>query len=461
MSPQGGRQASGKGAGSNAAGRAPARRLGLLLFGVSFVLLFLIVAISEGVGDPGIPDGDVILVEEAPGDTGNITQAEFERALKQAAAQGQLPKTPKPGEPQYDELKESAINNLLEFVWLEGLAEEMGISVTDQKVQKELKKLKDESFQNEAEFKKFLKEANFTQADVDRQVKLQVLSTEIQEDLQGRAPKPTQKEIEAYYEAAKATQFTQPPTRSIRQVKNKDRKKAKQAREELAKANTAKDWERVAKKYSEDAATKENGGLQEGIAEGSLGEPLDKAVFNAPEGQIEGPLESQGSFYIFEVQNATAETNQPLSEVEAQIKSQLEQQAEQEYFNAFVGNFNQTWMGRTFCDEDYLTERCANFKGDGRPSTAPPGCYEESPEGGEPEACPAPVFQLIPALPGSVTPLEPQGQPLAQRPRPLPEEEAGEGAAGLPPGAVPPTGAPPSEAPPSEAPPSEAPPSGE
>jgi foldase protein PrsA len=460
VSPQGGKQASGPGAGSAADGRAKARRLGLLLFGTSFVVLFLIVAISEGLGDPSVPEGDVILVEEVPGDAGNITKAEFDRALKQAAAQAQLPKPPKPGDPQYEELRESAINNLLEFVWLEGLAEEMDISVTERRVQKELKKLKSESFKNEAEFKEFLKESGFSQADVNRQVKLQVLSTEIQEDLQGQAPKPSQSEVESYYEAAKATQFTQPPSRSIRQIENKDRQKAKAAREELAKGNTAKDWERVAKKYSEDAATKGNGGLQEGVTEGSLGEPLDKAVFNAPEGQIEGPIESQGSFYVFEVQNETEETSQPLSDVEAQIKSQLEQQAEQDYFNTFVADFNQTWSGRTYCVEGYVTERCANFTGDGRPATAPPGCYEENPEGGEPEACPAPVFQLVPALPGSITPLEPQGQPLAQRPRPQGGDEASEAPTGLPPGAVPPpTGEtpPPSEAPP----PAEAPPPSE
>jgi parvulin-like peptidyl-prolyl isomerase len=445
QSSKGGRQASGAGAGKEAAGAAPARRRGLLIFGLAFLVLFLIVAISEGIGDPSIPEGDVILVEEAPGDAGNISQEEFDRALKQAAAAAQQPKPPKPGDPQYEEMKESAINNLLEFVWLEGLAAEMDITVSDRKVGKEFKKLKNESFQSEKEYKEFLKEAGFSQADINRQVKLQVLSTEIQEDLKGRAPKPSSSEIENYYEAAKATQFTQPASRSIRQIKNKDRQKVKAAKEGLAKGNTAKDWERLAKKYSEDAATKENGGLQEGVTEGTLGEPLDKAVFNAPDGQVEGPLESQGSFYVFEVQNATAESTQPLGEVEAQIRSQLEQQAEGEYFNAFVNDFNQTWTGRTFCDEGYVTERCANFEGDGRPPTADPGCYEANPET-EPEACPAPVFQLIPALPGSVTPLEPQGKPLAQRPRPMEEEEeeAG-GAAGLPPGVVPPTGAPPAE----------------
>ena len=101
-----------------------------------------------------------------------------------------------------------------------------------------------------------------------------------------------------------------------------------------------------------------------------------------------------------------------------------------------------------------MVERCANFKGAGHPATAPEGCYEANPKGVAPEACPAPVFQAIPALPGTVTPLEPKGKPLAQRPRPPGEEkeEAAAGLEGLPPGTVPPTG---EEAPPEEAPPAE------
>ncbi len=101
-----------------------------------------------------------------------------------------------------------------------------------------------------------------------------------------------------------------------------------------------------------------------------------------------------------------------------------------------------------------MTERCANYKSNGRSKTAPEGCYEANPKA-PPEACPAPVFQLVPALPGSVTPLEPKGKPLAQRPRPAEEEKAeeAEGLEGLPEGAVPPTEAPPAEEapPPAEA----------
>lgn len=446
MSPQGGRKATGSGGGS-ASDRIAARRLGLLIFGVAFVVLFAIVAISEGIGSPDVPDGTVAIVEQAPGDTGEITQAEFDHALEQAAAQAQLKKVPKPGDPQYDELKETALNALFEAIWLQGLAEEMGITATDAELEAELKKLKDESFQSDAEFKKFLKEAKYTQEDVDERVLLQKLSGDIQAQLTEEVPKPTEKEVENYYEAAKTTQFTQQPSVDLRLIVNKDKAKAEEAQAALQKDNTAANWKKVAEEFSEDSATKANGGEQKGVAEGSLEEPLEADVFAATEGAIEGPVDAPRGFTVFEVTKSAGETVQELKDVSSQIQTSLSQRAEQDFFNAFVSGYNAEWAQRTFCAEDYLTERCANFESSGHPSTAPPACYEADPDGGRPEACPAPVFQLIPAMPGTITPLEPRGRPLAQRPQPLGGgEEAAGGATGLPGGgAVPPTGAPPAE----------------
>ena len=451
MSPdRGGRKASGKGGGRSASkrparpeGPVAARRLGLLIFGVAFVALFAVVAISEGIGDPSIPDDAIILVEDAPGDSGEISKAEFDHALVLTAAQGGQ-KVPKPGTKQYEELEEAATSSLVESAWLEGQAEEMGITASDQKVEKEFKKLKQENFPKKAEYQEFLKEAKFTQEDVNERVKLQILSTEIQEKLKEDPPIPSDDEIEDYYEAAKATQFTQPPSRDVRLIVNKDRQKAEQALAQLEKANTAKDWAKAAKQFSEDAATKDKGGLQNAVAEGTLEEPVDAAVFAGVEGQLEGPLKSPKGFTIFEVQNSSPETVQELKAVEGQIKSQLAQQLEQEDFNVFVSDFNDRWLSRTFCASGYVTERCSNYESDGHPSTAPPACYEAEPKGGRPEACPAPVFQLVPAQPGTVTPLAPQGNPLAQRPVPAGGGDAAPEEPGA--GAVPP----PSEAPPSE-----------
>jgi parvulin-like peptidyl-prolyl isomerase len=446
---QGRRRTAGKGKDGSAKGpsREAVRRFGLAVFGTAFVVLFAIIAIAEGLGDPSVPSDAVAVIEDAPGDTGEVTQAEFDHALEQAAAQAQMKKTPKPGDPQYEEMKEAALSAIFESIWLQGLAEEMGITVSQKELDAELKKLKDESFQSEAEFQKFLKEAKYTQEDVDERVKLQKLSGDIQAQLTREAPKPTSSEIVDYYEAAKATQFTQQATRDVRLIVNKDRAKAEAARSALDGDNTAKNWAKVAKEFSEDPVTKESGGLQKGIVEGTLEEPLDKAVFGAQEGVLEGPIDAQRGFTVFEVSSSDPEAVQELKAVEGQIQSSLAQRTEQEFFNAFVATFTVEWTERTFCAEGYEIERCANFKGDGHPATAPPACYEADPDGGRPGACPAPVFQLVPAQPGSITPLEPQGRPLAQRPYPVGgAEEGATGTTGLPEGATPPpTGVPPAE----------------
>ena len=164
------------------------------------------------------------------------------------------------------------------------------------------------------------------------------------------------------------------------------------------------------------------------MQEGTLEEPLNAEIFSTPEGQVEGPTKGKGGYVVFEVVNSTPESVQELKTVESQIKSTLAQRDEQEYFANFVASFQIEWSQRSFCASEFTTERCANFKGSGHAKTAPEGCYEANPKGGLPEACPAPVSQLVPALPGTVTPLEPKGKPLAQRP--IPKVEPGKEAAG-------------------------------
>ncbi len=449
MSPDRGRKGtSGKGGGGKASGPLAARRLGLLVFGVAFVALFAIVAIAVGIGDPSIPSGDAVVVQDAPGDVGHVPVSKVEHAIELAAAQAGEKTTPKPGDPKYDETKETAVNSVLEGIWIQGLANQWGIEVSDKELDAEIKKVKKESFKSEAEFQKFLKESHYTPADVRERVLIQMLSKQLQEQLKEKAPTPSQSEVENYYDAAKATQFTTKPSRDVRMILTKKRDKAQEAADALAKDNSAKNWTKVAAKYSEDPTTKKSGGLQKALQEGTLEEPLNAEVFSTPEGQLEGPTEGKGGYVVFEVVNSTPESVQDLKTVESQIQSTLAQRDEQEYFTNFVSSFQTEWKNRSFCTSDYTTERCANFKGNGHPSTAPEGCFEANPKGGLPEACPAPVFQLVPALPGTVTPLEPKGKPLAQRP--IPKQEAGEeaeGATGLPEGAVP---APTEEAPPAE-----------
>lgn len=179
------------------------RRFSLLAFLALFVLLFVSFAIVQGLGSPGVPQGSVAIVEGVPPDLGFVTDAEFHRALAQSAAQSQIEPIPKPGEDQYDTLREAALRSLFDPIWIRGQAEEMGISVTPEEVGEELETLK-QNYKTEREYKEFLAASDSTTADVEKLMETQLLSTRIGERVEEGASPPSESAIEDYYAAAKS-----------------------------------------------------------------------------------------------------------------------------------------------------------------------------------------------------------------------------------------------------------------
>ncbi len=402
------------------------RRLALLGFAALLVLLFVGFAVAQGIGNPSVPSGDVAIVEDAPEGIGTVSEEQLKHAIVIAAAAGQIKPVPKPGSGKYEELQETALGEIFDTIWIQGLGEEMGFSVTPKEVEQELEKLKKQAFKTEKQYEEFLEESHYTSEDVNQRVKVQIYNTKIQEQLKEESSVPSSSEIEEYYEAAKSSQFTTPESRDIRIVVNKDKGKAEEAKAALEKDSSVKSWEEVAKKYSTDPSTKGKGGLQSGVSEGQLSEPLNAAVFETDQGDLGGPVPEPRGYVVFEVATIKKEKTSSLEEVKSQISSQLEQQASQQTFSSFLSNWNSTWKSRTFCADGFEIERCANYpakKQLEKAREANKACYEASPE--EPaEACPAPVIQVKPAQPGSVSLLEPEGKKLAQLPRPAGEESA-------------------------------------
>lgn len=424
----------GKPQGDRAAGR---QRLALILFGALFVLLFAGFAIGEGLGSPSVPSGDAAHISSMPSEFANISEGQVKRAtLRQLAEANPVPK---PGSDKYEEAREKALTELIEGTWLRGESEELGISVTGKQIEEELATIKKQNFPTKKAFDEFLKKSRFTLDEVNALIEIQIATKEIQDRINTEAPKPSASAISAYYEAEKASQFTKKESRDVRIVLNKDKSKVEAAKKALEEDSSPANWKKVATKYSSDTTSKSKGGLQEGISEEFLQGPLKAAVFDSATGELAGPVNFQGNYVLVEVVKLNPGKVQNLDEVKAQIESTLRQQAQQEYLSEFVADYESKWRSRTTCAEDFLIEKCANYKGDGRPANAPPACYEANPKTPA-EDCPAPVTPISPALPGSVTVVKPKGEPFPQRPRPEGLSETGEAATELPPGTPSPTG---------------------
>lgn len=398
-------------------GSSGAQRLGLVLFATVFIALFVVFAVAQGIGAPSIPAGDIALVTNVPAELGHISEADYKKSLEQQEAQAGLKKAPKAGSKKAEELHTAAVGELLNTAWIIGEAEELGIKVTPKEIEAKLAEVKKESFKTEKAFQEFLKESHYTEEDVNQRIELQILSTKIQEKVSKEAPATSEGEAEEYYENEKASQYTKKPSRDVRVVVNENKKEVEAAQKALEADNSEASWKKVTKKYS--PTTEANAGLQKEISEEFLTEPLKKDIFTAATGELVGPVKQEKNYLLLEVVKLHPEEVEPFSKVKSTITTTLTQQGQEKYFSEWISStFQPKWTSRTHCASGFMTEQCGNYKGSGHPASAAENCYEANPKTPITE-CPAPVIQTSPALPGTVTRLEPRGEQKVQRPRPV------------------------------------------
>ena len=96
----------------------------------------------------------------------------------------------------------------------------------------------------------------------------------------------------------------------------------------LAKAKAGEDFAALAKQYSEDPGSKDNGGLiPEEFGRGRMVKPLEDAAFSVPVGQISGIVEAPYGFHILKVEGRKKETL-PLDQVKTQLEEKIKRQKE-------------------------------------------------------------------------------------------------------------------------------------
>jgi PPIC-type PPIASE domain/SurA N-terminal domain len=431
-----------------------------IIFGAALVLTVAITAAAIGLGHPNVSSDDVAVIDdpdinvEGLVEDGVITKTNFDRFLDQTARQNGLDEVPAPSDPQYEQLKDQAMQSALQIAWIVGQADREGLTFTDTEIQQSLEQIKSQ-FKNEQAYVRARDQAGLTEADVLERARLQLIQSRIQEDISNAVPTPSEDDARTYYDANEQ-QFTQPATRTIRIIQNQDAAQVDQAIQALEADNSAANWKRVASQYSTDPTSKEMGGLRADVVPGSFQQPLDDEIFSAPTGQIEGPVTIPTGTFAFEVISATPEEVQgfedeasaapggPPQAVRDQIAQQIRSQQQQEALAAFGDDFRSYWTNLTQCSEDYLVDGCDNFEGAG--VSCEPGKLGPSPTGQPTQGCPAPVFancqegsaatggqpgQLqctgtgpSPGAPGSVEPFVPTAGGAPQGPHPAGEATA-------------------------------------
>lgn len=270
---------------------------------------------------------------------------------------------------EYEGLRDQVMQFLILEKWVTGEAQDQGVSVSTAEADKEFEEAKKQSFPKEADFQDFLKQSGMSLADAKFQVRFNTVYRKLREKAVKGADKVTTKAIADFYEKNKA-RFATPATRDLRVILTKTEARANEAKQALQNGQS---WSSVAKRFSIDQASKDQGGSLLGIAKGTQEKSFDEAIFSAQRGTLTGPVKTQFGYYVFQVQKIVAAKQQTLKDATPAIRQQLDAQNKQKADDEFNTALRKKWKARTNCADAYVMSQCKNAPAPKTSTTAPAG----------------------------------------------------------------------------------------
>jgi foldase protein PrsA len=265
----------------------------------------------------------------------------------------------------FKSLSSQVMDFLVKGYWYQAQAAKLGIKVSDAQVQKAFNAAKAQQFQTPAQFQTFLSQTGQTLQDILFRFRINQLFMKL---IAKNQVKVTPATIQRYYETH-LTQFGTPASRNIRIVLTKTQAQANAAKQALASGQS---WDAVAKKYSTDPTSKNNGGLLPNVTKGQEDQALDQAAFSAQLNKLGGPVKGQFGYYVYEVTKINKATQQSLAQATPLIQQTLQGQQQTNSQSALDTAVRKAWLSQTNCRSDYAMADCKGYKAPKTSTSTPP-----------------------------------------------------------------------------------------
>jgi foldase protein PrsA len=289
-----------------------------------FVLLLALVAAlglvaCGGSSSADVPPGSIAVVGGL-----QVTKAQFDALMEQQkkSAESKSQTFPAVGTPEYEAVKATVVKGLVqEREWeLEG--QKMGIKVSDQEIETQLNQLKQQFFQgDEQKYQAELAKQGLTDQQVRDELRTRILSNKIFEAVT-KTVNVTETDIANYYKQ-NSSNYAQPESRDVRHILVKTQSQAQDLYNQI---KGGADFATLAKKYTQDQASKADGGKFTAYR-GRTVAPFDEFVFKAKTGDLSKPIKTQFGWHIIEVLGPVKPPSEtPLAQVSDSIKTTLTQE---------------------------------------------------------------------------------------------------------------------------------------
>lgn len=220
----------------------------------------------------------------------------------------------------YQAMMEGNGREILDQLILERLVmqegEELGIAVSEAEIDTELNRVVEESFGGDMEqFRQALLNYGISEENVRERIRIEQILKKIAE---GRL-EITDEDIEAYFTANKNA-FGTPEQIEARHILLTTREEAEAM---MLRLDGGGDFAELAKEYSQDTASAEQGGALGFFTRGKMVPEFDEAAFKLAPGQRSGIVETSFGFHIIEVLNRQEAKEVTFTEVSDAVRERM------------------------------------------------------------------------------------------------------------------------------------------
>jgi parvulin-like peptidyl-prolyl isomerase len=264
-----------------------------------------------------------------------ITRSQYDKRLREGLAEAEQSGSPADQiVTRKQELRKGMVEDLINELLIKDRADRIGITVSDAEIKDAVVRLKQQyGISTDAQFDQSLQKSGLTRADMEARLRDTLITNKVfARELRSREDLDDHELRDRY--TREKERYRLPERAHLREIVILRPEGAMNAEAAKQKANdvatqlrASADFAKMAMTVSE-SGTKDKGGDLGEVARGELLSDLDRAVFNAAQGAVIGPIETKSGWHIIKVEQRLP------SEVPAfeSVKDKLRKDAGEETF---------------------------------------------------------------------------------------------------------------------------------
>jgi peptidyl-prolyl cis-trans isomerase SurA len=290
---------------------------------------------------------DARLVEKVAAVVGDNIILASEVEEKAGPLLAEAGRIPDPGKRQAraTALRREVLDRLIDDELILQQAADLKLTITSEQVDQSIDEIKRQNNITDEQLAEALRGQGMSMAAYRADLKRQLLRFRVINIAVGSRVSISDEEVKAYYERhmksggnvqvrASHIFVAIPDGADAATVKEKQ----VQAEKLLERARAGEDFAKLAKQYSDDAATRGDGGDLGTFGKDMLPKAIEELVFNMKVGEIRGPVRADRGFHVLKLVERKAKDPKPLADVQDDIRLQLRQKEMERQTKTYIAD---------------------------------------------------------------------------------------------------------------------------